>query len=142
MIITEPRQELYDWATEGIFGFKGLPDENQKAIGNVLDGKLIAVTTYTNFQCRPDLTFHSCEMGIYTIDKRWGSKAYLKAIFNYPFATLRCDRVQIVTSVHNEGINSVVERLKFNKEGLHPRAYPNGDDAFSWGMLRENCPWL
>lgn len=102
MIVYEPRQELYDWATEGIFGFKGLPDENCKAIGLVLD-KLIAVTTYNNFQVTKDGSFHSCEMGIYTIDKRWASRHYLRAIFSFPFIQLGLERVQVITSTKMKG---------------------------------------
>lgn len=142
MIVTEPRQELYDWAVQGIFGFKGLPDEQCKAIGQVKNEVLISVVTYNNFQCRPDGSFFTCEMGIYTIDKRWASKAYLKAIFTYPFIQLGLERAQIITSAHNEGINSVVSRLGFKKEGEHRKGYPNGDTAYSWGMLREDCRWL
>lgn len=142
MIVSEPRQELYDWAVQGIFGFKGLPDENCKAIGNILGGELIAVTTYNNFQTRADGSFFAAEMGIYSIDKRWCSRAYLKAAFTYPFIQLRLERVQLITSIRNEEVNNVVPRLGFIQEGTHRKAYPNGDDAYSWGMLREECRWI
>lgn len=142
MIVTEPRQELYDWAVKGIFGFSGLPDENCKAIGQLLDGKLISVTTYNNFQTRADGSFFCLEMGIYTIDKRWATRQYLKASFAYPFIELSLERVQLITSIHNEEANEMVSRLGFIKEGEHRKAYPNGDSAFSWGMLKDECRWL
>jgi RimJ/RimL family protein N-acetyltransferase len=141
VIIYDAHEELCNWALNGIFGF-GEWDGESKAIGLVLDGKIISATTYDNFSCREDGSFYSLDMGIFTVDKRWASKRYLKEIFAYPFIQLRVERVQLITSVHNEGVNSLVQRLGFTKEGLHRKAWHTGHDAFSWSMLNGECKWL
>lgn len=141
MIIYDAHKELCEWANLGIFGF-GEYDEKSKAIGLVQGGKLIAATTYGEFKVREDGTLYAAEMGIFTIDKRWATRQYLRAIFAYPFIQLGLERVQIVTSVHNEGVNSLVSRLGYVKEGLHRKAWHTGCDAFSWSMLKDECRWL
>lgn len=141
MIVYDAHKELCEWANIGIFGF-GSYQDGDKAIGLIRNGVLIASTTYSNFQSRADGSLFSLEMGIFTIDKRWATRQYLRAIFKYPFIQLGLERVQIVTSVNNEGVNSLVQRLGFTKEGRHRKAWHTGCDAFSWSMLKGECKWV
>lgn len=142
MILYGANEELTDWVSLGVLGKSGLYDECSKAIGHVKDGKLIAAVTYNNFRTRPDGSFLTVEMGIYTIDKRWATRQYLRAIFEYPFVQLQLERVQTACSAQNEGVIMFNEKMGFTREGYHYKAWPLGGDSVSFGMLRENCKWL
>ena len=83
LIVYEPVKELCEWANKGIFGW-GEWDGQSKAIGQVIDEKLVSVVTYSDFKYSPDRGFYSCEMGIYSIDKRWCNRHYLKTVFHTP----------------------------------------------------------
>lgn len=133
---------LSQWVSNGVFGIPDAFDATTKAIGLLKNDNLIAATIYHNYHDDIYGNPHSIEMGIYTIDKTWATKAYLRSIFSYPFIQLRLKRVQIITSTKNEGVNSLVSRLGYTKEGEHRKAYPDCSDAYSWGMLREDCRWI
>ena len=139
MILYGADEDVANWVSVNLFGVPGA-FSLFKAIGHVIDGKLIAGTVYNNYKEKPDGTPHIIHMTIATVDKRWATKAYLRAIFSYPFTDLNVGRVQILTSTKNEGINDLVSRLGFIKEGTHKNAHHEGD-AFSWRMLKEECRW-
>lgn len=143
MILYDAHKELTDWVSLGVLGVAGLyENECSKAIGHVKGGKLIAAVTYNNFRTRPDGSFLTVEMGIYTIDKRWASKAYLRAIFAYPFHELKLERVQTACSAQKKEVIMFNEKIGFTREGYHPKAWPMGGDSISFGMLKENCKWI
>lgn len=143
MIVYNAHKELTDWVTLGVLGCTGLYEtEVSKAIGHIKDGKLIAAVTYNNFRTRPDGSFLTLEMGIYTIDKRWASKAYLRAIFSYPFIQLGLERVQTACSAQNEEVIMFNKKIGFIQEGLHRKAWPLGGDSISFSMLKEECKWI
>lgn len=143
MIVYDAHKELTDWVTLGVLGCTGLyENEVSKAIGHVKDGKLIAAVTYNNFRTRPDGSFLTLEMGIYTIDKRWATRQYLRAIFEYPFIQLGLERVQTACSAQNEGVIMFNKKIGFTEEGRHRQAWPLGGDSVSFGMLKSECRWL
>lgn len=141
-IIYDQHEFLTDWVSKGVLGKEKLYDECSKAIGHVIDGQLIAAVTYNNFRVRPDGSFITVEMGIFSIDKRWATRAYLEAIFIYPFIQLGLERVQTNCSAQNEGIIMFNKKIGFKPEGYHRKAWPLGGDAISFGMLKEECIWL
>jgi RimJ/RimL family protein N-acetyltransferase len=133
-------KEVSEWVSDQLFNVSGM-FENSTAIGLVKNNKLIAGTVYNNFKTLPNDDPHIIEMSIATIDKRWATKAYLKAIFSYPFTDLGVRRVQILTSTANEGINDLVFRLGFIKEGTLKSAHISGD-GYLWRMLKDECRWI
>jgi len=141
MIITDRHKELCEWANKGIYGY-GEYDGVSRAIGQVIDGKLISVVTYSNFQAREDGTFYNLEMGIYSIDKRWCNRHYLKTVFAYPFIQLGLERVQTVCNAEDEGVIMFNQKLGFKQEGRHRKAWHTGCDAISWSMLSGECKWI
>lgn len=141
MILYGADADVCRWASSEFFGRPDLFD-GDKAIGIVRDGKLIAAAMYSDFKARPDGTVYSVEMSAITIDKRWATRHNLRAIFAYPFIQLGLERVQMVTSVTNEGVNKVLPKLGFQKEGVIRKGYVLGGDAYVWGMLKEECEWI
>lgn len=106
------------------------------------DGKIIAAVTYNHFRIRPDGSFLSVEMGIFSLDKAWATRQYLHAVFAYPFIQLSMERVQTACSAENGGVVKFNQKLGFVPEGYHRRAWPLGGDSVSFGMLRDECKWV
>lgn len=142
MIVLDAHKELCEWANKGIYGFTNEYDGKSKAIGQIIDGKLVSVVTYSNFQGRSDGSLFSLEMGIYSIDKRWCNRHYLKTVFEYPFMQLRLQRIQTVCSAEDEGVIMFNKKLGFTQEGKHRKAWHTGCDALSFSMLEGECKWL
>lgn|SRR5574341_937715 len=107
-----------------------------EALGICRDGRLLAAIVYSDYNGA------NMEMAIASIDPRWCSKAALRIAFAIPFIQHNCLRVSTVVSVHNEKARDLAERLGFKIEGFHPKALRGGSDAFSLGLLRENCRWI
>lgn len=142
MILYDAHEELCQWVEEGIYGYSNGYDGTSKAIGYIHDGNLIAAVTYSDFKAREDGSFYDLEMGIYSIDKRWCNRQYLRAVFAYPFIQLRLERVQTVCSANDEGVIMFNKRLGFIQEGRHRKAWVSGCDAISWSMLKDECKWI
>lgn len=141
-LIYDQNESLSDWVSMGVLGKTGLYDDCSKAIGHVQDGKLIAAVTYNNFRIRPDGSFLTVEMGIYSVDKRWATRSYLNAVFAYPFIQLGLERVQTTCSAQNEEVIMFNQKIGFKPEGYHRKAWPLGGDSISFSMLKEECRWL
>jgi RimJ/RimL family protein N-acetyltransferase len=142
LIICNRPDLLCPWVELGIYGFTRGYDGTSKAIGYILDDKLIAAVTYSNFSAREDGTFFNLEMGVYSIDKRWCNRQYLRTVFAYPFIGLGSKRVQTVCSAEDEGVIMFNQRLGFTQEGRHRNAWHDGQDSISWSMLKGECQWL
>lgn len=142
MILYDAHAELNDWVSFNVLGVTGIYDKASKAIGHVKDGKLIAAVTYNNFRTRPDGSFLTVEMGIFTIDHRWATREFLHAIFDYPFIQLGMPRVQTACSADRPEIIKFNRKMGFTPEGYHRQAWPLGGDSISFSMLRNECRWL
>lgn len=142
MILYNAHADLCEWVERGIYGFSRGYDGVSKAIGLVIDNELVAAVTYKGFQAREDGSFYNLEMGIYSVDKRWGNRQYISAVFAYPFIQLGLERVQTVCSATDEGVIMFNKRLGFKQEGLHRKAWHTGCDAISWSMLKGECKWV
>jgi RimJ/RimL family protein N-acetyltransferase len=129
--------EVLEWVSLQLFEEKNGFSKEDKAIGVVLDNKLIAGVVYNRYV--PNITI---EMSIASIDKRWCNRHNLRAFFNYPFIQLGLERVQTLCSATDEGVIMFNKKLGFTQEGLHRKAWPMGGDAISWGMLKPECKWI
>lgn len=142
MILYGAHAELSDWVSLNVLGKTGLYDDTSKAIGHVRDGRLIAAVTYNHFRCRPDGSIFTLEMGVYSEDRRWATKEFLKAVFSYPFIQLGLEMVRTSCSADRPEIIKFNRKIGFTPEGYHRKAWPLGGDAVSFSMLREECKWL
>lgn len=125
------------WVSLQLFNDYDSFDEKTRAIGVILNNKIIAGVTYTNYI--PEL---SIEMSVAGVDKRWCNRHNLKAFFAYPFIDLRVKRVSTLCSAQKEGVIMFNKRLGFTQEGYHRAAWSLGGDAISWGMLESECKWI
>lgn len=142
MIILNDHENLVKWVEIGINGYTNGYDGQSKAIGQVINGKLVRAVTYSNFKSRADGSFYDVEMGVYNVDKKSVNRYYLNVVFSYPFSQLKLDRVTTICSADDEGIMMFNKRLGFKLEGIHRKAWVNGGDSASFGMLSHECKWL
>jgi RimJ/RimL family protein N-acetyltransferase len=129
------------WVSNGLFNNENAyPD--CKALGILRSGQLIAGVVFSNYQEDIYLKPLSIEMTIFSVDKKWCTRHNLINIFSYPFAQLRLERVQANCSAHNKGVIMFLKRIGFTEEGYHRKAYADGGDALSFGMLKDECKWV
>lgn len=112
-----------------------------RAIGIMKDDDIIAGVIYNNQQKHQGIPF-MLEMSIASVDKRWATRHNLKALFSYPFAQLRLERVNTQCDSSDKGLIMFNKRLGFKPEGLHKGALAGGGDVVSFGMLKGDCKWL
>lgn len=140
MLLYGASKEVAAWTAKQFNQHENYFDPCQ-AIGIVRDNQLIAGVIYNNqkeSQGKP----YMLEMTVASIDKRWATRHNLKALFQYPFTELDLRRVNTQCDADNEGTIMFNKRLGFKVEGKHPGSWPDGREALSLGMLREECPWL
>lgn len=112
------------------------------AIGVVRGDKPIAGFVYNNYHTDINGLPHSIELSVASTDPRWMTRQTVRAMFAYPFTHLGVKRLQAQTSVSDAGVNSIMQRLGFTREGLLRCARIEGGDAYAWGMLTNECTWI
>jgi RimJ/RimL family protein N-acetyltransferase len=142
VILYDAHEELSDWVSLNVLGKTGLYDKTSKAIGHVKDRKLIAAVTYNHFRTRPDGTLYTVEMGVYSCDKSWATREFLRAVFEYPFIQLGMVMVKTACFAENQQVIRFNRKLGFKPEGYHREAWPLGGDTISFSMLKNECKWI
>lgn len=141
MILFGEDELVAEWVSLRLFGI-----HNQfnpcRALGVMRNNKIIAGVVYNNYQTDNKGNPLLIEMTIASIDKRWATRYNLGVLFGYPFAQLGLERVQALCSANNEGVQMFLEKVGFTREGLHRKAYTDGGDCVSYGMLRHECKWV
>lgn len=137
MIIYGADDAIKKWVSHNLIGSDDMFDEKATALGILVDNELAAGIVYHNYQ--PGILI---EMTIFSVDKRWCNRHTLRVIFCYPFIQLGLERTQAICSANNEGVIMFLERLGFTREGFHRKAYFDGLDAVSFGMLKSDCRWV
>ncbi len=141
MLCYDRQNDVCRWASSQLYGrddvFNG-----DKAIGWIKDGQIFGATIYSDFKTDAKGKLFSCEMTGICLDKRWANRYILRELFAYPFTQLKLKRVQMITSVNAGGVNNVVSKLGFTKEGILRQGYVLGGDAVIWGMLQQDCEWI
>lgn len=141
MIVYGADDVISEWVSLGLTGRKD-SFRNSRALGVLRGDKLVAGVLFRDYQETVSGQPLLIEMTIYSVDKKWCTRHNLRSIFSYPFAQLKLGRVQAICSAHNEGVIMFLKRIGFVQEGLHPRAYMDGGDALSFGMLIHQCKWI
>jgi RimJ/RimL family protein N-acetyltransferase len=138
MLVFGHDKVVAEWVMDRIPDGSVAPDTT--AIG-VADGdKLIAGVAYTDHTEGDVRMAVAAETG-----SRWLSKANLEVFFGHVFYPppmgMGKRRATVVVHQRNKMARAFDERLGFNMEGKHPKAFPR-DNAISYGMLAENCRWV
>ena len=107
-----------------------------RAIGAVLDGRLIAGAVYNNY------AGFMVDIHVATIDKKWCNRRVLRAIFDMAFEHLTCERINMMCSKKNKSMRRLATGLGFKQEGTHRKAHLGTSDGISYGMLKKECRWI
>ena len=115
------------WA-EGLLGIKF---ERYQTVGVLVDGKLAAVAVYHNYR-QPDI-----QISFVSTTPRWAMPAAVRYITRgYPFDELGAKRLTAIVRKKNRRVRRFLEGVGFKLEGVHPRAFPDGD-AMTYGLLKD-----
>jgi RimJ/RimL family protein N-acetyltransferase len=131
-VITENQEELRSWIS-GVLGTKFGKETMCK--GQEIDGKVVAVIAYTNFQ------ENSCCMHVASIVPNWISKNLLWAAFDYPFNSLKVKVILAAVASTNKEALKLDRHLGFVDKAYIEDAHIDGDLVIL-AMRRENCRWL
>lgn len=124
------------WANERINSPGRFP-EDTGSIAIMRDGELVAVCVFTEY------TGAGVAMNIASDgSKRWMTKSFLRACFEWPFHYLKVARVTGLVRADQPDVMKFDEHLGFKREGVLRKAEPDGTDLIIYGMLREECRWI
>lgn len=106
------------------------------ALGVVRRNQLVGGVVYHNFR--------GCDVEVVAAfeDPGWALPGTLRALFAYPFETLRCARVTAIVARKNRRARRLCEGFGFRLEGVARKALDGKEDAMIYGMLRAECRWL
>jgi RimJ/RimL family protein N-acetyltransferase len=100
-------------------------------------GQMIATVLYTNYN-RQNIEMHVASDG----SRKWMTRAFLHAVFAYPFLQLECRRVTGIVMGSNADALRFDKSIGFTLEGTMREASTDGSDLLILGMLREECRFL
>lgn len=132
-IITDNKEMIADFVAQGI-------GRTQKyvayqAIGLEEDGQIVAGVVYSEFNG------NNIVAAIRGIGKKWMTKPYLFAIFDYPFNVVGAKRITAVIDENNIKSHNFVKKLGFVYEAKLENAGETGDLYF-YKMFRDECRYL
>ena len=103
------------------------------SIGIMVDGVLSGGVLYHNYQVKKYGKI--IEGSIFIDTPRAMSKKMLKILFYYPFRELGVTRFWAQSKKSNTTSQRFLERIGFNQEGFHPKAYDGKEGVYSYSML-------
>jgi RimJ/RimL family protein N-acetyltransferase len=137
LLVVDQRERVCLWAAENM-GYENVSFTNAYAIGlEDAGGELVAAAVFNQFHF-PSISGHIVSDG----SKKWMTKKFLYAMFDYPFRQLGCTRITAPIAERNEAAVQFVERLGFVLEGRLRRAMPDGSDRLIYGLLKEDCSYV
>ena len=107
--------------------------EHSSAIGLQKDAKTIAGVIYENWNKRTVFCHIAAEGRL--------TKAYLKAIFDYPFNVLNVEKIVVPVSENNQKSIKLVQNMGFVEEARIKDGSPDGDIIFMT-LARKDCRFL
>lgn len=132
IFISYPLDLLYEWINERV----GLArSEDFRAIGRVVDGKLVGVVAFTGYNSA------SLQMHMAGDDPRWMSRSFLRESFRYAFDICGCNVVFGMVPSGNLTALEIDLRLGFEEVANIAGAHPDGSLHILM-MRREQCRWL
>lgn len=99
-------------------------------------GNLVGGVVFNNYTTR-DIHMHVAGVG-----SHWLNRRFIGEVFRYIFHQLGCRRCTGLVARSNEHAQQFDLKLGFMYEGVLRAHLPNDEDAFIFGMLREECRWL
>lgn len=141
----DPKATAYiaNWVALQIDPSFEVPQTGYTAMG-VIDrpfhegGQLVGGIVYTNY--------FSTDIEIWVAGARkadgspcfnWVTPHNFRAAFRYPFYQLGCQRISALAKRKNKRSRELLKRMHFKEEGCKRKFFPDGQDAFVYGLLKE-----
>ena len=105
-------------------------------IGWEKNGALVAGVAYAEWN-GVNVVCHIASDG----SRKWATREYLWAIFDYPFQQLKVKRITVCVGEGNSASRRFVEHLGFRLEATLQGAHPTGD-LLVYRMKKEWCRWI
>lgn len=137
-IITGHDEFLTAWVSDRINLCSN--DFGECATMGFVNGKheLIAAVVFSEY--RPDTK--DIRVSIAADTPRWATKNNIRAIFEYPFKQLGCERLTVIVAKKNKRSRKLVQGVGFVEEGNLRKGFLV-DDAIIYGMLKaEAAKWI
>lgn len=109
-------------------------DEFMRGIGLERDGRMVAGVLYVSNNGSSICTHIAGEPGA-----RWMTRAYLHAIFHYPFCEVGVNQILCWVEHSNAQSRRFVEHLGFTLVAKLPSAGKNNADVLIYRMTKEEC---
>lgn len=129
MIVLEQLPEALEFANR-LLGVKFTADTARWISAVDSDGRLMGVVILTRF------TSSNCEMSIVSVNRRFISKALIRALYQYCFVDLGLRRVTCIVDSSNSRSLDVCRRLGFIEEARLQNLYGD-NDGIVFRMKRE-----
>jgi RimJ/RimL family protein N-acetyltransferase len=113
-----------------------LPENTYQAVG-VVDGNGVQAG-FIFHDWLPE--FGTIDMTLAAETPRWASRRIIRQILSYPFVTLDCQRITVVTSEQNKLALRLAEGVGFKREATIERAYGPNENAVLLRLFKED--WL
>lgn len=134
MIIAQPKEFIAKFVQERIGG--EYPFKDFTALGLLKDEELVAGVVYNNYS-PPMIMGHIAAIP----SKRWLTRGFLFACFDYPFNQLGCNVLIGTVARKNSQAIKLDEHLGFILRGIIPEAYGT-DDMLIYSMSKADCKWI
>lgn len=138
-LLTDPKAAplIARWACERLDHVDEPAGYSAIGITDASDTKLIGAVLYTDH--RPKT--RSIEMWAVG-EGNWLTHQKIRALFEYPFVQLGCNRVMLKVARANKTARAFVKKLGFVEEGKIREGIGPGKDMMIYGMLRRECRWI
>jgi RimJ/RimL family protein N-acetyltransferase len=125
------------YVSEGLNDVESLSDfGNFVTIGIEKDGKIIAGAVYNNMRSNGGVPF-DMHIAFYASNPAWATRSNMEAVLGYPFEHLKLKRITAIVRKSNKKVKKLISSLGFQYEGKARIAWDGKNDAFIYGMLKE-----
>lgn len=109
----------------------------QQGIGVERDGELVGGVLYDDYN-GSNIWMHVAG----TVGVPWATKSFVRAVFQYPFVQLQCNRITGWVEVSNTKARQLNEHLGFKQEAVLKGAAQDGGDVIIYCMTKGDCRFL
>lgn len=129
--------EIGSWVAERLPDIRAASDFGPyTSLGVVRDGRIVAGVVFYDYR-KTDMM-----LAVAADDPGWMTRGILRAIFDYPFRQMNCQRVSAVIDRRNKRARKLVEGIGFRMEGVLRSALRHNRDAILYGLLNDECKWI
>ena len=127
------------FVAQGLHDVSGLEDFGKfVTIGIEKDGEIVAGAVYNNMRSNGDIPF-DMNIAFYASSPAWATRSNMEAILGYPFQYLKLKRITALVKKSNKKVKKLISSLGFQYEGKARNAWDGENDAYIYGMLKEEA---